>query len=531
MANGLNSQNPIMGLSVHQYNELNLEIEAVDAQYASASAQAFMQAFYPPHLLSISQGDILDPDYVLANGSYEDYPLNGYQYPAIEIRSVYDPDSIWLNAYETCAVASEAQYSYYYSEEANNTVLDTLPIYTQVGSQFLSDRSFPADWSYDFAYSFYDTIDYLIRHNSTVEAAFSTTGPDVSYYSLFASLAARQQWDLYGDQSVNGTTGGDQILVTGGKTLAAKILALLEDNILSQGVLQKFSLLVGKYESMIALLSLLDLSQSLGEEFYMLPPYGSAIVFELFTSDDPETAPPIPDLNNLFVRFLFRNGSNPLSGDEFTVNPPIQSYPIFNHGPSGTVMPWNDFQTAMANIAMNNVATFCQVCQAPTLYCLEFLEPSSTTSPAAKHSSISPVVAGVIGAMVTLATIILATLAIFFLAGRRFQFAKNRTSSVGGYKGSAKLASDTDLSIAQNAAPMGAGASVEPKRGHERVGSWELKAPSKGTDEEQGDLSKHRRFESIASTAVGGQGDIGDGEDIEELDVVHLTPTSPRESL
>jgi hypothetical protein len=534
MANGLQSVTPIMELSVHQYNQLNLEIEAIDTQYASASAIAFMQAFYPPHLLSTAAGDVIDPDFVLANGSFEDYPMNGYQYPAIEVRSTYDPDSIWLNGYATCAFASVAQNSFYYSADTNSTLIDTHPIYEAVGRQFLTTRSHESDWSYDSAYPFYDTLDYLIRHNGSVESAFMTNGSDVSYYAIFAALAARQQWSLWGNGSVNGTTAGDQVLLTGGKTLAAKILALLEDNVMSQGTLQKFSLLVGDHENMIALLSLMQLSQTVSDQLYMLPPYASAMVFELFSYESPETAQPIPDPNNLFVRFLFRNASNPLSGDPATVNPDIQAYPIFNHGPSGTEMTWSAFQSAMASIAMNDVIDFCNVCQAPTLYCLPFLDPSSDAAPSVKHKTLSPVIAGVIGAVVTLAVIGLAALFVLCLAGRRLQFGKRRTSSVGGYKGSAKLASDTDLSI-PNAAAMGvgAGASVEPKRGHERVGSWELKSPNRGSDVEQGDLSKHRRFESLASTAVGGHddtGDTGEVEDMDDLEVLHSSPTTARES-
>ena len=54
---------------------------------------------------------------------------------------------------------------------------------------------------------------------------------------------------------------------------------------------------------------------------------------------------------------------------------------------------------------------------------------------------------------------------------------KSKKHDLGGFKGSAKLASDADLHIPKNAAPIGIVANEvveEPKRGHERVGSWEM---------------------------------------------------------
>lgn len=205
-----------------------MDIEAIDAQYAVGSAQAFMQAFYPPHKFNPAAGDIIDSDLTSSNGTYGQYPLGGYQYAMIETRSQYDPDSVWLNGVQSCTAANNAQGVYYSSPEANETWLETLPYYRSVGYQYMSDRSTIDDWGYMSAWSFYDTLDYLNRHNKTVSDALSANGTLNNLLPVFGRLAAHKQWKLYGDLTVSGNTVGDEVLAVGGKTLAAKILALLQ---------------------------------------------------------------------------------------------------------------------------------------------------------------------------------------------------------------------------------------------------------------------------------------------------------------
>jgi hypothetical protein len=480
-----------------------------------------MQAFYPPHLFSTSSGDEVDQDYLMANGSFDNFPMNGYQYPMIEVRSQYDPDSIWLDGFDNCANAIVSQDLYYQTEDANETTLETLPYYRSVGYDFLQDRSSVDDWSYDSAWSMFDTLDYLDRHNSTVEQALSTNGSLQGILPLFANLAARKQWDLYGDMTVNGSTPGDQILVAGGKTLAAKVLALLSDNVNSEGILQKFSLLVGEYQSMISLLSLLGLGDYNSGQFHILPPYGSALVFEVFSYDDPANASIIPDPNSLWVRFLFRNASDPSAEDPNSVMPPIYAYPIFNRGPSGTDMPWLDFVNAMTTISIDNVLDYCTLCQAPTLYCQAFLDDNSSSN--GHKRGVSPAVGGVIGAIVTLVVLGIALAAAAFFLGCRLHRRPRERHNLGGFKGSAKLASDADLNIVKNAAPLGiATVDTEAKKGHERVGSWELKG-TKGVEAGLG----HQRFASLGSTVVGRPSFEADND----LEEIHSTPTTPRENI
>lgn len=268
---------------------------------------------------------------------------------------------------------------------------------------------------------------------------------------------------------------------------------------------------------MISLFSLLGLGDYNYGQWQFLPPYGSSVAFEVFTYENPADASIIPDPDKLWVRFMFRNASDPTSSDPVAVMPEIRAIPLFHGGPStGSEIPWNDFVNAMTNISMNNIQDYCQTCRSATLYCSPFLTSLSTTS---RSGKLSPAVGGVIGAVVTLIVAGLLFAALFFFAGMRLKKRENRRSELGGFKGSAKLASDADLSIPNNAAPF-AGAEVESKKpGHERVGSWELN----GNKETFG----HQRFTSLGSTVVGRPSFERD----EEMEAIHHTPTAPREHL
>ena len=96
-----------------------------------------------------------------------------------------------------------------------------------------------------------------------------------------------------------------------------------------------------------------------------------------------------------------------------------------------------------------------------------------------------PAVAGVVGAGATLGVGLLAVAALMLLGGLRLHRAnpvmgagRRRKSSLGGFKGNAKLASDADVSFARKGAPLGVSVTEQeqPQSGlaRERVGSWEL---------------------------------------------------------
>jgi hypothetical protein len=61
---------PLHGLSANSVDPREMYILALDTHPTVATAQAFMQGFYPPLILNESTAGMLDPSSVLANNTY-----------------------------------------------------------------------------------------------------------------------------------------------------------------------------------------------------------------------------------------------------------------------------------------------------------------------------------------------------------------------------------------------------------------------------------------------------------------------------
>jgi hypothetical protein len=296
-----------------------------------------------------------------------------------------------------------------------------------------------------------------------------------------------------------------------GKTLAALILGQFQKIITNHGnttngVSRPLSLLFGDFEPLLSFFSIANVDY-LGRNFHAIPPYASTMILELFTMRRNETFP--DDEDDLMVRFYFHNGTEELDDG----GPP--AYSMFRRGHSQMDITWADFQTEMSKIMVNQLADWCDQCSSSSLFCWGVDESTVNIflgESAAKKSKVSPVVGGVIGAVVTLAVAGLVFAIAMLIGGIRFHRVERRTGSkspLGGFKGSAKLASDPDLALAKNGvAPagivsFGKGDADGEGRGrvtHERVGSWELRAKEadKGVDgPEGGDESRRESFDAI----------------------------------
>lgn len=250
----------------------------------------------------------------------------------------------------------------------------------------------------------------------------------------------------------------------------------------------------GEQDPMMSLISLLS-ADTHNSYFRSMPTWGSAVIFELFSTGANYDFP--SDLDDLWVRFYFHNGTD--------YPKQLMAYPILGNGPSGTDMQWTSFAAAMDRIAMSTLAQWCDACSSGAPFCrgVDGSSDITLTPPAGPihKDKISPTIAGVIGALVTLVVAGLLVGLAMLVAGIRFHRVPphSRKSELGGFKGAAKLASDPDLSLARNAAPPAAGIVTAGmgvgKRGHERVGSWELRQKEFG--KEAGDLGNVRPSESF----------------------------------
>src|SRR6202044_513299 len=163
-----------------------------------------------------------------------------------------------------------------------------------------------------------------------------------------------------------------------------------------------------QFSAYASFLSFFGLAQlpSVSVNFTGLVNYTSSMAFELVTNTTVNSSSyPTPD--EISVRFMFSNGSAPDNGG-------LTAYPLF--GQSEITLPWSNFSTEMAKIAIGDQSTWCTACGNTTGVCASSATSSSGSATSSSSSSatsssspesssgsgISTAVGGVIGAMVTL---------------------------------------------------------------------------------------------------------------------------------
>jgi hypothetical protein len=169
----------------------------------------------------------------------------------------------------------------------------------------------------------------------------------------------------------------------------------------------------GAYGSFLSFFGLAQLP-AVSDNFTGIVDYASSMTFELVTNATV-TNSSYPTNDEISVRFLFSNGS--------ASENPLTAYPLF--GLSETVIPWTTFVDQMNKFAIGDQATWCNKCGNSTGICASPTTSTSTgSSPSTTASSFpsggfSKGVAGVIGAMVTLAVILGLEALIMLVVGLR----------------------------------------------------------------------------------------------------------------
>ena len=274
------------------------------------------------------------------------------------------------------------------------------------GSYLLFDRTNPSLLVFDY-------INVAEIHNSTIPSSNLLNPPTV--FQL-RTLADTHEFNLAYNAS-------DPIRAITGATLAAQIVQAL-NNTVTTGGKNPLNIQFGAYGGFQSFFGLANLTNT-NSDFYGIPDYASTMTFELFTTASPE---PFPALEDLGVRFLFHNGT---TGNNSV---PV-AYPLF--GQSNTTLSWNDFVKGMDAFAVGSQSQWCEACGNSTGVCAS---PQSNPGPVVGGGSgsgnggsggISKAVAGVIGAMVTLAVILGVEALIVLVVGLRL-VRKNR---VGGGAG------------------------------------------------------------------------------------------------
>ncbi|CAI7569211.1 unnamed protein product [Penicillium glandicola] len=458
------SETGIQNISPIILDSNDVDVLSTTDQNIVASAQAFMQGLYPPlGSMNISSTQI-------ANGSLTQGPLNGYQYPRIVTVGEADPQSLLVEGHAMCDMYHDAESEYRNSDEVQDITRDTEAFYRKLWKLALSGVYNDSFATYTNAVPISEYLDYEVVHNDSLLESLNHA--DIL---RARSLADQYMWSTNNQQSSsNGSTFGVASPIAG-ETLASSILEAFDLNIQESGGRQKMTLLFGADEPAVALSSLIGLANQHQPNFFSRLVRGGSFVFELYSFENSSNLyPSYPGIDNLYVRFLLHNGTD--NATDF------QAYSLFGHSPSRASISYTEFRSELETFAMASTQEWCLRCNAETVFCNGVLDESGS-QPGKKNKGLAPAIAGVIGAVITLAVIGFAAIVVFFICAARK--GKPNKGNLGGFKGSGKLASDTDVSFkepiwgnskTENTQPSsdfaaGVGAAVQ---GHERTGSWEM---------------------------------------------------------
>ncbi|USW57035.1 Putative histidine phosphatase superfamily [Septoria linicola] len=486
----------LVGLNTGTYDQLQTISMALEQQYNVATQQAFMQGLYPP--FSPGSGNTtgagLNPVNIVANGTgqgtYVSTPLNGYQYTQTRSAGPLDPNFVYLSGNLNCPAFDAAAQNARNTPQYDGTQEEFDGLYNTAGSAALIGVLNSTFWDYNNAYAIYDYLRYQAAHNATVRDAFSTLrwqASNVSFLDTLRWLADQQQYAQLGNisalnvvtkkETLPGLSGS--ISTIAGNTLAARVLDSFSNAInFSRFGRYKLNLFFADYHPMTSFFALAGLPE-LNHRFYGTANFASSAVFELFSKTN-ETDPSFPGVDDLYVRFYFRNGTD---GDDSR----YQAYSLFLNGPDAMDMTWVQFRNAMRNVAMPGIGNWCNECSSTSFFCAAFDEDGNETPAGSRGSSskhkLSPAVAGVVGAIIALVIAgFIFALAMFVGGVRLHRQQRSRRSDLGGFKGGNKMRSDQDLTLPKGGAIVGASVVENPTStpGHERVGSWELKNSEAG---------------------------------------------------
>ena len=197
----------------------------------------------------------------------------------------------------------------------------------------------------------------------------------------------------------------ESVRAIAGATLASQVVQAFNQTITSAGKQAKLTVQFGAYASFFSFFGLAGLLESNDGSFKGVADYSSSMTFELFSNNYTSTTS-FPNTEALNVRFLFHNGTTS------NISEPV-AYPLF--GQQSLSLLWTDFLDGMNKFAIGDQADWCHACGNKTGVCAPF---TANSTPSQQRNSsggggVTRAEAGVIGAMVTLAVMLLAALALF----------------------------------------------------------------------------------------------------------------------
>ena len=388
----LKSSSPKKILGISEDKGVNSQIYASvpDQTVLLNTAAAFLQGLYPP----LGNLDQELATQTLNNNMRITNPLGGYQYLVVHGENEDSPDTIWLKGDEECPAVAMSIEQHKESPTFKQRIDETRSFYQSFSKQLddVYDRE-QLDLSFTNAYDIFDLLNVASIHNASHNGTVSS-----GELTRLRILADEWEFGMAYDAD-------DSARSIGGQTFAGGVLEQLDQIVSSQGKL-KFSLLAGSYDTFLAFFGLSNLT-TVSDEFYGLPSYASTMAFELFTSEDVTSFPSA--INDLRVRFLFRNGS--IEGEA------PRAFPLF--GGQDESMPYTEFTSKMKAFAITSPEQWCSTCRSDALFCESFEINKTKSQNEIQRTGMSNTVAGVIGAMSTLAVVAIVGLIVLFAMKKR----------------------------------------------------------------------------------------------------------------
>ncbi|KAG0704793.1 histidine phosphatase superfamily [Suillus ampliporus] len=309
----------------------------------------------------------------LANGTTITAPLGGYQY--IPIESV-DPNlSVSLEGFTDCNTFTTHTTAFYNSSNFQEmaaqsaSFLDSLPPYLNGRSVQLQNM-----------WNIFDFMNVNDIHNATFAQALPLT-----YLAQAQALANWHEYNVFSDRAIGGIGN------IAGLTLLPSILNGFADIANTTNPL-KLSITAIAYKPFLSLFNMTGVT-SANPSLAGIVNYAAAVALEL--RQPSAGGEPV-------IRFNFKNGS-----DETFV-----TYNFLNR--TGDV-PLSVFIDAMAPVAVNTTAVWCDICANTQDRGCAALTLATDQGEAAAQPKISPAGAGAIGAGVTLAVVALMAVTLAFL--------------------------------------------------------------------------------------------------------------------
>lgn len=398
----------IYGINSDLVKQSQLTASAPTDNVLQNSAMGFLQGLYPPVGTQLGSN-------TLRNGTVVQSPLNGYQ--LIPLQSIEtganSENNAWLQGSTNCANAQISSNSYYTSAQYMSTLNRTQDLYNSI-SPDINKTFTQSQASFKNGYVIWDLLNVASIHNA------SATIPDDATMTELRYLADQHEFGLAYNAS-------EPIRAVTGSIIAAEVAEALNTTITGKGK-SKLNVQFGAYAGMFSFFGLANLT-NVNSDFYGVPDYASSLVWELVTNATVNTTS-WPSNDQIYVRFLFHNGTTSNTSE------PVE-YPLFNSNQSP--LAWNDFMAGMSKISIPDQESWCKACGNTTGVCSSaYLNNDGDSSSSNGNSSnssgsggMSKAVAGVVGAMVTLAVIFLIEGAIILVGGFRL-VSKKRLGAQNG---------------------------------------------------------------------------------------------------